>query len=76
MDVDRADLTSAIDLSVLTPRQRLVVTLHYCDNWTLEEIAQALGQRSVRDTHARAIASLRRACVGLGRDASAPIGRG
>lgn len=32
-----------IDLSVLTPRQRLVIVLHYYCGWTYEEIAQAVG---------------------------------
>jgi len=33
----------SIDLSVLTARQRLVIVLHYYDNWTYVEIAQAIG---------------------------------
>ncbi len=61
MDVDRADPTSAIDLSVLTPRQRLVVTLHYFDNWSEREIAAGLGisHQAVHDSHKRAIQRLR-----------------
>jgi len=34
-----------IDLSVLTARQRLVIVLHYYDNWTYVEIAQAIGAK-------------------------------
>lgn len=35
------DLT--IDLGVLTPKQRLVIVLHYYCDWTYAEIAQAVG---------------------------------
>ena len=31
-----------IDLSVLTDRQRLVIVLHYYNNWTYAEIARGL----------------------------------
>jgi len=54
---------STIDLSVLTPRQRLVITLHYFDSWSEREIAEGmkLSRRSVRDLHERALDRLRHA---------------
>lgn len=43
-----------LDLGVLTPRQRLVIVLHYYDNWTYVEIAQAIGSAdSTVRTHAQ-----------------------
>jgi DNA-directed RNA polymerase specialized sigma24 family protein len=59
MTGNRTDLPTTVDLAVLTPRQRLVVTLHYFDNWTEQEIAEALGQASVRTLHARALSRLK-----------------
>ena len=49
-----------LDLGVMTPRQRLVVVLHYYDNWTIQEIADALGitARNVKRCHSRAILRL------------------
>ena len=47
-----------IDLSVLTARQRLVIVLHYYDNWTYVEIAQAIGSAdSTVRHHAKAARS-------------------
>ena len=50
-----------IDLSVLTPRQRLVIVLHYYCDWTYAEIAQAVGISDVtlRKSGSRALARLR-----------------
>jgi DNA-directed RNA polymerase sigma subunit (sigma70/sigma32) len=50
-----------IDLSVLTPRQRLVIVLHYYCDWTYGEIAQAIGISDVtlRQDGSRALSRLR-----------------
>lgn len=50
-----------IDMGALTPRQRLVITLHYYCNWTYAEIAQAIGVDDVtlRKTGERAISRLK-----------------
>ena len=51
----------SIDLSVLTARQRLVIVLHYYDNWTYVEIAQAIGSAdsTVRHHAKNALSRLR-----------------
>ena len=52
---------TGIDLSVLTPRQRLVVVLHYYCDWTYVEIAEAIGVSDVtlRQAGFRALSRLR-----------------
>jgi RNA polymerase sigma factor (sigma-70 family) len=62
MSGDHADRPTTIDLAVLTPRQRLVVVLHYFAGWSEREIADGmkLSRRSVRDLHQRALGRLRR----------------
>jgi len=47
MGADVRDDDWTIDLSRLTPRQRLVIVLHYYCNWTYGEIAQAIGTMDV-----------------------------
>jgi RNA polymerase sigma factor (sigma-70 family) len=61
MTGNRTDLPTTVDLAVLTPRQRLVVTLHYFAGWSEREIAagMSLSRRSVRDLHKRAVERLR-----------------
>lgn len=70
MPGNRLGRPPTIDLSVLTPRQRLVITLHYFDNWTEQEIADGIGIH--QSNVSRAIA---RACARLRAHISAPIGR-
>jgi len=52
---------TGIDLSVLTPRQRLVVVLHYYCDWTYVDIAEAVGsaESSVRTHAQRALSRLK-----------------
>lgn len=49
-----------VDLGVLTPRQRLVVVLHCYDNWTSQEVADAIGitTRNVERCYSRALLRL------------------
>lgn len=56
--VDETSYT--FDFSRLTPRQRLVVTLHYFCGWTMPEIALALriSVEGVRNTNTRALHAL------------------
>lgn len=51
----------SIDLGVLTPRQRLVVVLHYYCDWTYADIAQAVGptESTVRTHAQRALSRLK-----------------
>lgn len=67
MSGDRADMPATIDLSVLTPRQRLVITLHYFAGWSEREIATALriSHQAVDHLHKRAIERLRVAALHL-----------
>ena len=45
----------------LTPRERLVVQLHYVDGWKLSAIAEGIGvtRQCVRCSHAAALTKLR-----------------
>jgi len=53
-------MTYTVDLNRLTPRQRLIVTLHYFEGWTLPEIAFALKSsvEGVRNCNTRALRTL------------------
>jgi DNA-directed RNA polymerase specialized sigma24 family protein len=64
---DHADLPTTIDLAVLTPRQRLVVVLHYFDNWSEREIAAGLGvtHQAVHDSLKLAVERLHLAALHL-----------
>jgi len=50
-------MTYTFDFGSLTPRQRLVVTLHYFNGWTMAEIAEALRVhvRGVQSCNTRAL---------------------
>ncbi len=65
MTGNRDDLPPIVDLAVLTPRQRMVVTLHYFAGWSVAEISAALGihERATKRLHQRAIARLRAAAM-------------
>ena len=54
-----------LDLSCLTPRQREVIEMHYCQRLTFGQIALFLGSNydAVAHVHYRAICKLRQYCA-------------
>ena len=50
-----------ISMASLTPRQRLIVTLHYLNDWTMPEIAESLGVtvHAAKHCNTRALRSLK-----------------
>jgi DNA-directed RNA polymerase specialized sigma24 family protein len=48
-------------MASLTPRQRLIVTLHYLNDWTAQEIADGMGVslHAIENCNSRALRALR-----------------